>query len=175
MRQTIYHIVKKATFNEKISRVYDCFISFVALLSIVPLLFKETNAWLEMLDLVTVYLLFLDYVLRWIAADYLLQKPAPWAFVLYPITPLALIDLVSLLPSLGLLHGTFRILRTLRVFKILSYSRTFSYVLNVFHKQSKMLGSVLAIALGYIFISGLAMFSYEPDTFDSFFEALYWA
>ncbi|MEG0168241.1 MAG: ion transporter [Ruthenibacterium sp.] len=175
MREIIYKTIKKASFGETQSRIYDYFITVVATLSIVPLLFKGTNVWLEMLDLVTVYLLFLDYVLRWIVADYLLKKPAPWAFVQYPITPFALIDLVSLLPSLGLLHGTFRILRMLRVFKILNYSKTFSYVINVFHKQSKMLGSVLAIAIGYIFISGLAMFSYEPDTFDSFFEALYWA
>ncbi len=31
------------------------------------------------------------------------------------------------------------------------------------------------IAIAYIFISALAMFAYEPDTFDSFFHALYWA
>lgn len=175
MREIIYTIIKKAAFGERNSRIYDYFITLTATLSIVPLLFKESNAWLEVLDLVTVYILFLDYVLRWIVADYLLKKPAPQAFLLYPVMPLALIDLISLLPSLGLLHGSFRILRMLRVFKILNYSKTFSYVINVFHKQSKMLGSVLLIALGYIFISGLAMFSYEPDTFDSFFEALYWA
>lgn len=37
------------------------------------------------------------------------------------------------------------------------------------------MGSVLMIAIAYIFISALAMFAYEPDTFDSFFHALYWA
>ncbi|MEG0115428.1 MAG: potassium channel family protein, partial [Hydrogenoanaerobacterium sp.] len=31
------------------------------------------------------------------------------------------------------------------------------------------------IAISYIFVSALAMFCYEPDTFDSFFDALYWA
>ncbi|MEG0214985.1 MAG: potassium channel family protein, partial [Hungatella sp.] len=35
--------------------------------------------------------------------------------------------------------------------------------------------SVLVIAVAYIFISALIMFCYEPDTFEDFFESLYWA
>ena len=58
---------------------------------------------------------------------------------------------------------------------MLYYSKTFSYVANVFKNERKTLGYVLIIALAYIFVSALAMFAYEPDTFDNFFEALYWA
>ena len=38
-----------------------------------------------------------------------------------------------------------------------------------------MLLSVLGIALMYIFVAALAVFAYEPETFDNFFAALYWA
>lgn len=31
------------------------------------------------------------------------------------------------------------------------------------------------IAIGYIFLTVLIVFNVEPDTFDSFFDAIYWA
>ena len=63
----------------------------------------------------------------------------------------------------------------LRIFKAFHYSDSFTYIINAFKKEKRTLGSVLIIALAYIFVSALAMFSYEPETFDSFFDALYWA
>ena len=34
---------------------------------------------------------------------------------------------------------------------------------------------MLILALGYIVISALVVFNVEPDSFDSFFDAIYWA
>lgn len=86
------------------SKLYNFMICGVATLSIVPLMFKQTNQILEMIDLVTVYILFMDYILRWIVADYTMKKTkGVWAFIVYPFTPLAILDLASILPSLGLL------------------------------------------------------------------------
>ena len=34
---------------------------------------------------------------------------------------------------------------------------------------------VLWLALGYILISALIIFNIEPETFDTFFDAIYWA
>lgn len=174
MRERIYTIVSKASRHDRISKLYDYFITAVAIISIVPLVFKTTNPFLDQLDLITVYILFLDYILRWITHDYATQRGV-LAFVLYPVSPFALLDILSIMPSLGLLPGSLRILRVLRLSKVLHYSKTFSYVGHVFHKERKTLGSVLVIAIVYIFVSALAMFSYEPDTFDSFFDAMYWA
>ena len=35
--------------------------------------------------------------------------------------------------------------------------------------------TVLTLALAYIIISALVIFNVEPDTFDNFFDAVYWA
>lgn len=175
MRAYIYSIVKKAAPGERLSKFYDFFISAVAIISITPLLFKESNAALEQIDLITVYILFFDYILRWMTHDFVSKHRSAWAFVIYPFTPYAIIDFLSLLPSLGLLGHGFRILRMLRIFKVFHYSKSFVHVANVFKKERKTLLSVLVIALAYIFVSALAMFSYEPETFDNFFDALYWA
>ncbi len=175
MRKSIYRIIEKAQPGDKVSRFYDVFIMTVALLSLTPLMFKEQSRILETIDVITVYLLFFDYIFRWMTYDYASKRKAPWAFVLYPVTPMAIIDLVSLLPSLGILGQGFRVLRLLRIFKLFHYSKSFSYIINAFKKEGKTLWSVVLIAVFYIFVSALLMFTSEPQTFNSFFEALYWA
>lgn len=68
------------------------------------------------------------------------------------------------------------ILRLLRLTKILQYSTSFTYIMNVFKKEGKTLFSVLMIAIFYIFVSALVMFVHESaETFPTFFDALYWA
>ncbi len=175
MRQQIYQMIKKAEPGDHISRIYDIFIVVVAFVSMVPLMFKDSNPALDMLDIVTVYILFVDYILRWITYDYAGKTKGVKAFIKYPFTPFAILNFVSLLPSMGLLGPGFRVLRLLRIFTVFHYSKHLQYIGRVFKKEAKTLLVVLAIALLYIFISALAIFTYEPETFGSFFEALYWA
>lgn len=177
MRERIAQVVERAEKGDKLSAVYDFFISITAIVSLIPLMFKETNPTLDFLDTITVYILFLDYILRWMSYDFLskIWNRERKALVLYPVTPLAICDLLSLLPSLGLLGHGFRMLRLLRLLKLCHYSKSFSRVMHAFTKERKVLGSVLIIAVAYIFISALVMFAYEPDTFGNFFDALYWA
>lgn len=176
MREHIFVLIEKAQEHDKLSKIYDWYIMLVAFISIVPLMFRDTNVYLSTLETVTVYLLFLDYVLRWMTHDYRVKKHSPWAFILYPLTPFAIMDILSILPSIGLLPKSFMILRLLRLTKVIHYSRSFRQVVNVFKKERKTLLSVLLIAVFYILISALIMFIYEPkSTFDNFFDALYWA
>ncbi len=175
LREQIYKLIKKAEDGEKVSKAYNIFIMIIAIISVSPLMFKESNEFLEYVDLITVYILFADYILNWICYDYLSKKRGVKAFLTYPVRIFSIIDLVSLLPSLGLLPPAWLILRILRVFKLVQYSKSFSYITNAFKKEKHTLLSVLMIAVAYIFISALTMFAFEPDTFDNFFEALYWA
>lgn len=174
MRTVIYKMVEKAAPEDKWSKIYDIFICFIAILSIVPLMFKSNPAVFDSIDKVTVYVLFADYAFRWITADYKMKRDR-WSFVIYPFTLYAILDLISLLPSLGLIGKGFRVLRMMRIFKIFHYSKSFVYIIHAFDKEKHTLYSVLVLAFWYIFVSALIMFSYEPDTFDNFFSALYWA
>lgn len=176
MREHIFVLIEKAQEHDKLSQIYDWYIMTAALISIVPLMFRETRPWLITLETVTVYLLFLDYILRWITHDYRVKKHSPWAFILYPFTPFAVMDILSILPSIGLLSKSFMILRLLRLTKVVHYSHSFQQIVEVFKNERKTLISVLVIAIFYILISALIMFVYEPkSTFDNFFDALYWA
>ena len=124
-----------------------------------------------------------DYILRFITANIKLHRGIA-SFFLYPVTPWAIIDLISILPSFSLLGSGFKILRVMRLlrsirvfraFKILRYSKNFEIISRVFKKQQGPLLAVCVLAMGYILISALVIFNVEPDSFDTFFEAIYWA
>ena len=68
-----------------------------------------------------------------------------------------------------------RALRVLRVFKAMRYSRTFAIIGDVLRSSKKSLIAVGTLAVGYILISALVIFNVEPESFKSFFEAVYWA
>lgn len=97
---------------------------------------------------------------------------------------MAIIDLISILPSLTVLSQGFKLLRLLRMFralrvfrafKLFRYSKNAQIIANIFKKQKGPLCYVLILALGYIVISALVVFNVEPDSFNTIFDAIYWA
>jgi voltage-gated potassium channel len=48
-------------------------------------------------------------------------------------------------------------------------------IINVLRKQKEPLLAVASLAIGYVVLSALIIFNVEPDSFDNFFEAIYWA
>ena len=97
---------------------------------------------------------------------------------------MAIVDFVSILPGLTTLNRSlrllkffrlFRTLRIFRVFKAVRYSKNIAIILKVFRKQKDSLLVVCGLAVGYIIVSALVIINVEPDTFNNFFEALYWA
>ena len=97
---------------------------------------------------------------------------------------MAIIDLISILPSLTVLSQGFKLLRLLRmfralrvfrVFKLFRYLKNAQIIANIFKKQKGPLCYVLILALGYIVISALVVFNVVPDSFNTIFDAIYWA
>ena len=140
----------------------------------------DSNAALEAVEYACVVVFILDYLARWVTADLKLGKGA-LSFVIYPFTPMAIIDLLSILPVFLALNDAFRTLRVLRLFraarafKLIRYSRSASAISAVFEKQRQALLAVLCFAIAYILVSALVVFNVEPDTFHTFFDAVYWA
>lgn len=170
------------------SRIYDWYMLVMIIASIVPLMFIEDYPIFRIIEIVTVVAFIIDYALRWYTSNIQLKKG--WlSYFIYPFTPMAIIDLLSILPGLNLISPEFKLLRLtrllkmVRLLKVFRYSDKISMFMRVLKKERHVLLSVLMLALFYIFLTALIMFNAEPhinpttgeETFHSFFDALYWA
>lgn len=183
MRRRLFKIVEETRGDDRLSAGYNIFMMAVIFISIIPLGFKTTNSAFLAIDKVTAIVFVVDYLLRIITADFKVKRGAA-SFLLYPFTPMAVIDLIAILPSLTMLNSGLRLvkivrvmktIRVFRVFKAVRYSKNINTILCVFRKQKDSLMVVLGIAILYILISALVILNVEPETFDSFFDAVYWA
>lgn len=188
MRKRIYQFIEKTSDSDKWSKVYYILMLVAITASIVPLAFANEHPIFHWIEVITVSIFIVDYLLRWLTADYILGK-GKLSFVLYPFTAWAIIDLLSILPGLSLLSGGFklfrvtRLLRVLRMFKFIRYTDKARILGKVVRKEKDVLLTVLGIAIFYVFLTALVMFNAEPhvnpetgaETFGDFFDALYWA
>ena len=175
-KQKIFALVDGTTGRYK-ADAYDYGMIAVIVLSLVPLAAKTMTPFLTVLDKVTACLFIVDYLLRWGTADILMQRGKA-SFLLYPVTVMAIIDLLSILPSFLVLSRGLELLKVLRVVraaKLLRYSKSFELVADVIRDQRAPLLAVVVLAVGYVLLSALIVFNVEPQTFDSFFDAVYWA
>lgn len=183
MRKRLFEIIEVSKEDDLLSTIYDWFMIICILISIIPLAFKSTNIVFTIIDGITVSIFILDYVFRLITADFKLERG--WkSFLLYPFTFMAIIDLISILPSISLLGNgwkilkMFRLFRTLKVFKVfkaMRYSKSMQMFINVFQKNRDALVTIIGVAVAYVLVSALIIFNVEPQTFDNFFSAVYWA
>lgn len=184
MRKRIFEIIETAKDNDKISSIYDAVMLLAIIISIIPLGFKQSFPVFYYTDIITTTLFIIDYLLRLITADYKLQERSTISFVKYPFTPWAIVDLVSILPSLTVLNPGFKLfrllriirtLRVLRVFKAFRYSKSIKIIAKVIKNSREPLMAVCTLAICYILISALVIFNVEADSFDTLFDAIYWA
>jgi voltage-gated potassium channel len=189
LREEIYRLIEPRNKDTYSSRVYDLVMLIAISIGIFPLMFRTQNKIFWYFDMISSICFIVDYILRWCTADFDSKKGKIAAFVIYPFTPMAIIDLLSILPIFNLLGPTFkvfrvsRLLKILRIFKVIRYFEPLEIIMSVIRKQSKVLMTVLSLALFYIFFTALIMFNAEeqinPETgkylFESFFDAFYWA
>jgi len=187
IRQRIFEIIEPANKGDILSFIYDAFMIIAIAASIIPLAFKEDHVSFEVIDKITVSIFILDYVLRFLTADYKFEDKSILSFIKYPFTLWAIIDLLSILPSfIEPLNNSFklarltRIIKTfkiIRIFKTFRYSNSIMIIGEVIEKSKYPLIAVCTLALLYILTSSLIIFNLENenDVFKTFFDAVYWA
>ena len=181
MRQRIYHVLEDAESDNKVSQIYNRFMLVCIVVSMIPLCFKQTNLLFSLMGKITVSVFIFDYILRWITADYKFRESRKAAFLKYPFSVYAIVDLLSILPSLTTLNSGFKLFRLFRLNKafktlrLLRYSKSFHLILSVIKRERQALMAVCILSGGYILLSALIMFQVEPESFKTFFDAIYWA
>lgn len=183
MRKRIFEIIEVGTEKDKASRAYDLFMMSTIIISIIPLWSHEKPPAFNVIDKVTVVVFIIDYLLRLVTADFKINR-GMLSYLIYPFSFMAIIDLLSILPSLTVLSNGYRLLKifrlfrtfkVFRVFKAFRYSKNITMILNVFKKQKDSLLVVCGFALAYVLISALVIFNAEPETFPRMYDAIYWA
>ncbi len=179
--RTIKQIVEN---NHTVSgRVFDSIIQFLIVLSLVtfsietlPDLNDETRRLLRYIEIGTVSLFTIEYLLRVIVAD----RKLSFVFSFF-----GLVDLLAILPfyvASGIdLRGVraFRLLRLFRAFKLVRYSKAVQrfHRALVIAKEEIVLFLCIAAILLYLAAVGIYYFENQaqPQTFSSVFHSLWWA
>ena len=187
MRKRLFEIIEADDPGDgldKASTAYDILMIVLVVLSLLPLTMKADPPVFILFEQMTVVIFSLDYLLRWATADYKYGTKNAVAFLRYPFSPMAIVDLLSILPTLMMIHPAFRLLRVmrllralrvLRVIKVVRYSGTIRLLSEVLRESRQPLAAVLSLAVGYIILAALVMFTVEAESFDNYFEAVYWA
>ncbi|MCD8391552.1 MAG: ion transporter [Firmicutes bacterium] len=182
-RKNIYEIIEPSDGKNRASVVYDYGMIAVIITSLIPLAFKDTNQVFNIIETVSTLIFIADYILRLFTADTKAQKGFI-SFFKYPFTPMAIVDLISILPTFLPVSAGFRLfkifrairsLRVFRAFKMFRYSKSVTIIINVIRNQRIPLIAVCTLAAAYVLLSALVVFNVEPDTFNTFFDAVYWA
>lgn len=183
MRSKIYALIREDDTNNLYSDIYDIVMIVAIIMSLIPLAFKDSYPMFNLIEKVCIFIFLTDYFLRFITSDFKLKKGI-LSFFVYPITPMAIIDMLSILPTITNINNSFRLLRSLRLFrslrvlrllKFFRYSKSLPLIIKVFKREQEILSVVGGISFGYIIMSALIIFNVEPESFDTFFEAVYWA
>ena len=184
MRKFIFDMIELADADNKYSKIYDIGMIITIIASIIPLAFKQEPVFFIRLDKVIGVIFIIDYLLRWMTADYLFENKSVSSFIRYPFSLMALIDLITIFPSLFIWRKGFQTLRmfkiiramkVLRIFKTVRYSKSMQLIVRIIEKTKESLITVCFLAIGYVLISALLIFNVEPDTFNTYFDAVYWA
>ena len=164
-------------------RFFDIVIQLLIVLSIVtfsidtlPNLDHIERELLNGIELVSVIIFSIEYILRIIAAE----KRLKFIFSFYGI-----IDLLAVAPfylSLGMdlrSMRALRLLRIFRVFKLVRYNKAlkrFNRAISIAREEIVIFLSA-AILLIYLTAVGIYFFEHEaqPDKFDNIFDSLWWA
>ncbi len=186
IRQRIFTIIESPSEDDRAGASYSFIMMATILASLIPLVFKETYPVFEFIDTVTVTIFIIDYILRFATADLKIKRGA-LSFLLYPFSFMAIVDILSILPSFNILSSglkslkilrmfrTFRALKVFKAFKLFRYSKSIDIITGVIRDQKVPLMAVGTLAVGYILIAALVIFNVEPETFATYFDAVYWA
>jgi voltage-gated potassium channel len=138
-------------------------------------------------ELFSIAIFTVEYLLRaWVAPDnpQYAGLPAWRARLRYLVTPIAIIDLLAILPAyLGMLFALdlryLRLLRLLRLLKLTHYFKGLGIFIEVLRAEARtLLSGVFTVAVLMVVAAGL-MYSVEheaqPENFSSIGQSLWWA
>jgi len=193
-RRRVYSILEQAQEGDQVSRVFDIFIMTLIILNVIAIILGSVQEfsskyedYLLIFELFSVISFSVEYLLRlWsCTADNRYKNPITGR-IRFSITPMALIDLLAILPfyvpmlipmDLRFLRAV-RLIRLFRLFKMGRYSEAMRKFGLIFRsKREELLISLFVVTILLIIASSL-MYHFEceaqPEAFSSIPAAMWW-
>lgn len=196
LRRTIAHTLEATGRYRRIGHLLDAILISIIIINVIAivlesvqsiaLLYKREFLFLEIAS-VTVF--FIEYCIRvWACVDkdkYAnIQGSNTKRRLRYMASPLAIIDLIAILPSLLMFFFPLdlrflRVLRLFRVFKLTRYSRAMQLLVQAFVEESSSLLAAFFIMVVVLILASCGIYLLEhdiqPDKFGSIPAAMWWA
>ncbi|WP_419147773.1 ion transporter [Pseudoalteromonas 'SMAR'] len=196
LREKVAAVLEETGQYQRLGRAVDIFLILLILANVIAIVLESEKALSQTyhshflrLEIISVSIFALEYVLRlWCCVDkieYAQLKQPNWKKRLkYATSPLAVIDLIAILPTILMAFITFdlrflRVIRLLRIFKLTRYSRAMQLLLAAFKEESSSLLAAFFIMSVVLIMASCGIYLIEhdiqPDKFGSIPKAMWWA
>ena len=194
VKKRIYDIIQIGNVGDWPSRLFDIFITVVILVSVTAAIlstYSELSRYegiLDAIELVTVIIFTVEYVLRLWTADVMYPgKSGLMARLTFVFSITGIVDFLTFFPyylpivfPAGIVaFRVFRVIRIFRLFKINSRYDAFNVIIDVLKEKRKQIFSSVIMVLILMVASSLCMYSMEheaqPDKFKNAFSGIWWS
>ena len=193
-KERIFHIIQIGDKSDIPSRVFDIFIVLVIFINLFATFFEtfeESIPYQGILDgveLVTIIIFTVEYILRLWTADLLYpDKKRLAATVAFIFSFYGLVDLITffpfylpmVIPSGVVAFRVFRVIRIFKLFKINTNYDAFNVIVDVINEKKNQILSSFCLILILMIASSLCMYSLEheaqPENFKNAFSGIWWS
>ena len=195
LRKRIFNIVEIGSGEDVPSIIFDRFIVVVIGINLFVTLaqtFEQMDPYmpvLNALELITILIFIVEYILRIWTADYLYpEEPVRWKCRLkFILSAYGLIDLFAIVPYFlpiifpagAVAFRIFRVIRIFRLFKINSRYDAYNVITKVLKDKKNQLISSMCMIMILMLASSLCMYSLEheaqPENFKNAFSGIWWS
>lgn len=196
LRLTIAQVLESSGQGLRLGRFLDGFLILLIIGNIVAIVLESVQEiaaahgrLFVIIEFTSVAIFTVEYILRvWACVDKQQYKDLPISNfqkrLRYMRSPLAVIDLLAILPTYLMLFVNFdlrflRVFRLLRVFKLTRYSRAMQLLLqSIQEEKGALLAAFFIMSVALITAScGIYLIEHDeqPDKFGSILEAMWWA
>lgn len=193
-KKRVFDIIQIGNRKDFISSAFDIFIVVTIVLNLFVTLFQtfdESSPYanvLNVLELITILIFTVEYVLRIWTADFLYPNKPYWKAVLAFVFSLyGLIDFFTffpyylpiLFPMGAVAFRMFRVIRIFRLFRVNAQYDAFNVIINVLNDKKNQLISSICMILIFMVAASLCMYSLEheaqPEQFANAFSGIWWS
>lgn len=190
LRNKTYQILERESHSPLAKIVHYCLmlLIFLTVIAVIlesdPIIYDRYQNLFNILEILAIGVFTIEYILRVWSSSELKKYQSFQGKIKYMLTPMAIIDLLAVLPAwFGLFMSRevmiLRGLRLIRVFKLTRYSRSMNLLLSVSRQESGNILSVFFVLSLLIIIAATGMHLVEgriqPEAFGTIPKAIWWA